>query len=211
MQEPEDPAGAERFVRQDHKEKLMFRKLRDALERALESATPPADLGAIASQMREAVIEQKAAVRLLQETLAKDEALLIVVREELTIAERRRGQAEAIGDTETVGIADKYVGRQRDRVAILERKVTVQREELAMAEGDLQDMTTQLAEAAKRRPAGEGERSANDAWNSLGEAGMDRPGLGVDDGEVLRGQMDRQAREAAAQAMLEEMKKKMGR
>lgn len=188
----------------------MFKNLRDALERALAAATPPPDLGAIASQMRDAVIEQKAAVRQMREALARDETLLEGVRAEVLTAERRRGQAEAIQDAETVGIADKFIGKQRERLLVLERKVTVQREELALAEGDLTEMTTQLAEAAKRRPGEESSRSANEAWNSLGAAGMDRPGLDAED-EALRGRLDRQARESMADAKLEELKKKMGR
>lgn len=188
----------------------MFRKLRDALERALEAATPPPDLGEIAARMRDAVIEQKAAVRQLREGLAKDEALLVQAREDLATNERRRGQAEAIGDGETVSVADRFIGKQRDRLAVLERKVTVQREELALAEQDLTEMTAQLAEAQKRRPADLGSRSANDAWNSLGAAGMDRPGTDPDE-DVLRSRLDREAREAVAAAKLEELKKKMGR
>jgi len=188
----------------------MFRKLRDALERALEAATPPPDLGEIASRMREAVIEQKAAVRGLRETLEKDAGLLAVAREELATSERRRGQAEAIGDTETVSVADRFIARQRERLAVLERKVSAEREELALAEQELGEMTAQLAEAQKRRPADLGSRSANDAWNSLGAAGMDRPGTETDD-DVLKGRLDRQARDAMAAAKLEELKKKMGR
>ncbi len=188
----------------------MFKRLRDALERALEAATPPPDLGEMVAQMREAVIEQKAGVRGMQEALARADAVLAAEREQLATAERRRAQAEAIGDAETVGVADQYIPRHAERVAVLERKVAVQREELALAERDLVEMTAQLAEASKRRPATEAERGASAAWNSLGAAGMDRPELDVEQ-ELLRSRLDRQAREASAEAKLEELKKKMGR
>jgi hypothetical protein len=188
----------------------MFKGLRDALERALAAATPPPELGAMAAQMREAVIEQKAAVRQMQEDLARDESTLASLLAEVATAERRRGQAEAINDAETVSVAEKYLARQRERLTVLERKVAAQREELALAQGDLTEMTAQLAEAAKRRGVEGSARSANDAWNSLGAAGMDRPGVDTGD-DQLRGQIDRQAREAAADAKLEELKKKMGR
>lgn len=188
----------------------MFNRLRDALERALAAATPPPDLGEIASQMREAVIEQKAGVRAMREALARDEALLAVVREELATAERRRGQAESIGDAETVAVAVKYAARQRERADVLERKVEAQRGELSLAERELEEMTAQLAEAAKRRGGEEAARGANDAWNSLGAAGMDRPEVDTE-GDLLRSRIERQAREAAADARLEELKKKMGK
>jgi len=188
----------------------MFRRLREALEAALAAATPPPDLGEIAARMREAVIEQKAGVAALREALEKDEQALAGERGQLETAERRRKLATDIGDAETVAVAERFIAKHRERGAVLEKKVAAQREELGLAERDLVEMRAQLAEAAKRRPGLEGERSAEQAWRSLGEAGMDRPELDVEQ-EVLKAKMDRAAREAAAEAKLDELKKRMGR
>jgi hypothetical protein len=188
----------------------MFQRLRDALERALAAATPPPDLGEIASQMRAAVIEQKAAVRLMREDLAKADQLLSAERVQLDTAQRRRDLALGIQDAETVAIADKFMLRHQERVAILVKKVDAQREELALAERDLAEMTTQLQDAARRNPSLTAERSANAAWNGLGQGGMDRPDTDVE-GELLKGRMDRAAREAVADAKLDELKRRMGR
>ena len=188
----------------------MFKRLRDALERALEAATPPADLGEIASQMREAVVEQKAGVRGMQEDLGKVEMLLKLQVTELATAERRRELAAGIGDTETVEVADKYAVKLRERIVVLERKVAVQREELGLAERDLADMTTQLQQAALRHPDVSSGRSTDAAWQGLGKAGMDRPEVDLES-DVLKNRMERAAREATADAMLDEMKKKLGR
>ena len=187
----------------------MFKRLRDALERALAAATPPPDLSEIASQMRDAVIEQKAGLRAIREALAQAEGQLEAARAELATAERRRGQAEAIGDTETVEVADRYIAKHRERAEVLEKKVVAQREEAALAERDLAEMTKQLQEAARRAPAA-GQASAAEAWNSLGAAGMDRPETDLE-GEMLRSRLSQAEREAAADAKLEEMKRKMGR
>jgi len=187
----------------------VFKRLRDALERALAAATPPPDLGEIASQMREAVIEQKAALRQLQEALAATEHQLVGEREQLATAQRRRAQAEGIADAETVSVADKFIARHGERVAVLEQKVAAQRQELALAERDLTEMTAQLQEAARRAPAA-GQRSAGEAWRSLGEAGMSRPETDLE-GELLKSRMDHAEREAVADQKLEELKKKMGR
>jgi hypothetical protein len=188
----------------------MFKRLRDALERALEAATPPPDLGAIASEMREAVIEQKAGVRLMQEELAKAEQQLALHRTEIDTATRRRDLAAGINDAETVAVAEKYLARHQERFAVLERKVAAQSEELSLAERDLAEMTTQLQEAARRNPKLTSEQSAQAAWNELGQGGMDRPETDLE-GELLKGRMERAAREAQADAKLEEMKKRMGR
>lgn len=188
----------------------MFQKLRDALDRAMAAATPPPDLGEIASQMREAVVEQKVGVRLMQEELAKAEQLLAAERAQLETAQRRRDMAASIEDTETVTVADKFIARHQERLAILVKKVDAQREELALAERDLAEMTTQLQDAARRNPSISSERSTDAAWNGLGQGGMDRPETDLEH-ELLQGRMERAAREAAADAKLDELKRRMGR
>ena len=188
----------------------MFRQLRDALERALAAATPPPDLGEIAARMREAVIEQKALVRGLQGELAKVEDLLAHQKGELATAERRRTLAAGIQDAETVAVADKFIAKLGERAVVLEKKIVVQKDELALAERELAEMTAQLQEAARHNPKITSERSAEAAWQGLGRAGMDRPGTDLED-ELLKGRMDRAAREAQADAKLDELKKRMGR
>jgi activator of 2-hydroxyglutaryl-CoA dehydratase len=188
----------------------MFKQLRDALERALAAATPPPDLGEIAARMREAVIEQKALVRGLEGELAKAEELLSRQKAELATAERRRALAEGIHDEETVAVAQKFIVKLGARVAVLEKKVVVQRDEIALAEKELAEMTAQLQEAARHHPTLTSERSVEAAWQGLGRAGMDRPDTDLE-GELLKGRMDRAAREAQADAKLDELKKKMGR
>jgi hypothetical protein len=187
----------------------VFRRLRDALERALAAATPPPDLSEIASRMREAVIEQKAGLRAIRGALEQTERQLQAERLELATAERRRGQAEAIGDAETVQIADRYIAKHRERAEVLEKKVAAQREEAALAERDLAEMTAQLQEAARRAPAA-GQASAAQAWHRLGAAGMDRPETDLE-GDLLKSRLTQAEREAAADAKLEAMKKKMGK
>lgn len=188
----------------------MFKRLRDALERALAAATPPPDLGQIASQMREAVIEQKAGVRAMTAELVKVEELLVVERTQLATAQRRRELAAGIEDAETVTVAEKFILRHQERIVVLEKKVVIQREELSLAERDLTEMTTQLQEAARRNPSIGSQRSADEAWSGLGQAGMDRPELDLEH-DLLKTRVDRAAREAAADAKLDELKKRMGR
>lgn len=188
----------------------MFKRLRDALERALAAATPPEDLGAIASQMREAVLEQKVGVRVMQDELAKSRQLLVLQQGELATAIRRRDQAASIQDTETVTVAERFIAKIQERVVVLERKVSAQEEELGLAERDLGEMTAQLADAAKKHPGIASERSTEAAWQGLGKGGMDRPETDLE-GELLKTRMKRAAREAEADARLEEMKKRMGR
>jgi hypothetical protein len=91
---------------------------------------------------------------------------------------------------------------------VIERKLAAQREELALAERDLAEMQAQLKIAERDRPTMEAERSTERAWRDVQAAGGVRPGVDLQD-ELLKSEMDRAAREAAAQKQLEELKKKM--
>ena len=188
----------------------MFERLRAALEAALASATPPPDLREIAGQMQEAVIQAKAGVLAMREALEASERELGHERQEIETAARRRDLAAGIQDAETVAVAERFLARHQERYAVLDRKVAAQREELALAERDLAEMRTQLDEVTKRRVVKESGRSRDAAWASLGEAGIDRPELDLEQ-EHLRAQMDRASRDAAADQALEALKKKLGK
>jgi hypothetical protein len=54
----------------------------------------------------------------------------------------------------------------------------------------------------------EGQRSAERAWQDLTAAGGARPGTDLQD-ELLKSEMDRSAREAAADQQLDALKKKL--
>ena len=186
----------------------MFERLRDALRAALDAAVPPGDLRDLARLMRDAVVEAKVAVQEMREALTRTEGELTRERQRLADAERRGRLAAEIQDQETVVVAERFAAKHRERVGVLERKLAAQREELGLAERDLTDMQAQLKSAERDRPAMEAERSAERAWRDVQAAGGARPGMDLQD-ELLKSQMDRAAREAAAQKQLDELKKKL--
>lgn len=158
--------------------------------------------------MREAVVEAKVAVQEMREALIRTEGELTLERQRLADAERRGRLAGEIQDQETVAVAERFAAKHRERVGVLERKLAAQREEVALAERDLVEMQGQLRSAGHDRPATEGERSTERAWREVQSAGGARPGMDFQD-ELLKAEMDRAAREAAAQQQLEALKKKM--
>ena len=186
----------------------MFERLRDALRAALDAATPPADLRQLALGMREAVVEAKVAARGMRDALAKSEQELAAHRREAADAERRGRLAGEIQDQETADIAARFAAKHRERVEVLERKLTAQRDELALAERELADMEEQLRRAVQGRGAAEAERSTERAWRDLQASGGTRPGVDIQD-DLFAGELERSAREAAAERQLEELKKKM--
>jgi len=158
--------------------------------------------------MREAVVEAKVAVQEIREAVMRTEREVALERQRLADAERRGRLAGEIQDAETVAVAERFAGKHRERLSLLERKLTNQREELALAERELSEMQAQLKRAERDRPAMEGERGSERAWRDVQEAGGARPGMDLQD-ELLKSEMDRAAREAAAARQLEELKKKM--
>ena len=188
----------------------MFERLRDALRAALDAATPPGNLRDLAHQMREAVVEAKLAVQQTRDAVARTERELAQERQRLADAERRGRLAGEIRDQETVDVAGRFAAKHRERAGVLERKLAALREELALYERELAEMQAQLVRAERNRPATEAERSAERAWRDLQAAGGARPGTDVQD-ELLQSDLDRAAREAAAERQLKELKKKMKR
>jgi hypothetical protein len=208
-------AGVLRVLRQDRPQELsegdrLFERLRDAFRAALDAASGPADLRALTREMRDAVVEAKVAVAEIRETVTHTQRELEAERQRLADADRRGRLAAEIQDQETVTVAERFAAKHRERVALLERKLATLREELALGERDLTEMQSQLRTAQRDRPAMEGERSTERAWRDVQEAGGERPGMDLRD-ELLKSEMDRAAREAAAARQLEELKKKMKR
>jgi hypothetical protein len=182
----------------------VFERLRAAIDAALAAATPPADLRQLTGQMRQAVVELKAGIAKMRDDLATSERQVEAERRSRDDAERRGRLAEAIKDQETVEVAQRFTAKHAERVTMLEQKIQAQRAELGLAERELEEMTTRLKAAATSTG------SANRAWRDIETAGGTRPETDLAD-ELLKGQMDRQARESAAEAQLRELKKKMGK
>lgn len=192
----------------------MFERLRDAVRAALEAATPPGNLRELARQMREAVVDAKVAVQEMRAALARTEIELKVEGQRLSDAERRGRLAAEIQDRETVEVAERFAARHRERVGVLERKLAAQREELSLAERDLTEMQGQLKSAEREGPAGGaagGPMSSTErAWRDLQAAGGARPGVDLQD-DLLKADMDRVAREQAADEQLDLLKQKLGK
>lgn len=149
-------------------------------------------------RLHEALVESKAAVNALREGLAATSRELTLEQKQLEDAERRGRLAAEIPDPETVAVAARFAARHRERVSVLERKLSVQQDELAMAERLLDEL---MAEARGTAPSGGTASPVEEA---------PRPEAGVQDA-LLKHRMDQAAREAAADAQLAFLKKKMGK
>jgi len=185
----------------------VFEGLRARLEKLLADHTPAGDVRARAAQLHAALLEAKVAVGAMRDALDATERSLKDERRRLEDAERRGRLAARIPDPETVTVAEQFVLRHRERVAVLDKKIALQREELALAERDLEQLAGEFRAVRQGREGG--RTSAQEAaWRDVEAAGGTRPETDVE-GELLKSQLNRRQMEAAVEAQLEHLKKKI--
>jgi hypothetical protein len=183
--------------------------LRARLERLLAEHTPAEDPRSRVSALHAGLLEMKVAVSSLRDGLAAAERSLSVERGQLADAERRGALAAGIPDEETMRVAEQFANRHRERIGVLEAKVSAQRAELELGERDLAQLTAEWR--AAKVGTGTGRTAAQEAaWRDIESAGGVRPETDVD-GEILKQQITQAQMDAAVAAQLEHLKRKMGR
>ncbi|HSB55099.1 MAG TPA: hypothetical protein VLD58_12115 [Gemmatimonadales bacterium] len=189
----------------------MFEGLKARLERILADHTVPGEPRQRAALLHSALVEAKVAVAAMRDALTATERQLASERKQLEDAERRGRLAAQIPDPETVQVAEQFAVRHRERVSILDKKLEVQREELALTQREIDQMTAELKQLRTTgTPAGGTTAAQEAAWRDLESAGGVRPDTDVD-GDLLKHQISRQQMDAAVEAQLEHLKKKLGK
>ncbi|HEX6668707.1 MAG TPA: hypothetical protein VF061_04070 [Gemmatimonadales bacterium] len=183
----------------------MFDGLKARLERLLRERGG-ADPRAYAAGLRDALVEARFGLTEMRRALAAAETELQSERKQLVDAERRGKLAAAVPDPETVAVAERFAARHRERIMVLERKVVVQRDELQLAEREVEEMTVQWRTAS--RSGGASSASVDAAWRDLEAAGATRT---PEDPDRIAADLDRKKREEAVEAQLAYLKRKMGK
>jgi hypothetical protein len=178
----------------------MFEGLKARLDRLLRARPDQLVEGV---RLREALLEARVAVVALRDALAATERELAAERTRLADAERRGALATDIADGETAAVAAEFAGRHRARVELLERKAAVQRDELAAARREADEL---LRRVRAGTPTG---ASVEAAWQSLEEAGEVRPGAEPERDAAV--EAERRLHEQAIEAQLAYLKQKLGK
>ncbi len=181
----------------------MFESVKARLEKLLRDHSR-SDPRAYMEGLREALLEAKVGIGAMQSALVVTERELQVERRQLADAERRGRLAAELPDAETTLLAERFAIRHRERVTVLERKLAVQRDELVLAEREVEEMLGQYR--AGRH--GAGLDSIHAAWRDLEAAGGTRPDAAPED-ERLRAASDRELKEKAVEAQLAYLKAKL--
>jgi len=186
----------------------VFESLKTAIQDLLHGRVAPGDRRAAIASMKRALVSARLGVEDLREGVEQTRRRLTAERQELETVRRRKGLAEGIQDGETATVAEKYERQHAERVAVLEQKLAAQEAEAALAARELGEMMTQLRSAS----AGVGSAGTGGAGEISDEE------LGLRDDTRLNAELGGLAREraraeaeAAAEAKLDELKKKMGK
>lgn len=189
----------------------MFESLRRSLNDLLDKATRPEDRRAIASRMRDTLVQAKVGLEDLRTALQKSRIRLEHDRSELETIRRRRAMAANIGDDETVRVAERYEQMHAERVSVMERKIEAQESELVLAEREIGEMTSELRNALHGVGPSAGRVPDYDkaATEEL-ERELDTEPAREEFNAMAR-QHARAEREADAQRQLDELKRRMGK
>ena len=188
----------------------LFDRLRSQLDQVLARGTVPPTPREEAALVQQHLVDLKVGLEDLRRGYAATERELTQHREQLAAAERRGQQATAIQDAETVRVATEFIAKHRERVEVLERKVAVQRDEVAMAEREAETLLARLKQARQGLTSEGRSPSTEAAWRGLEAAGGVRPETDAES-ELLQSRADRAAMEQAAEAQLAHLKKKLGK
>ncbi|HLV26405.1 MAG TPA: hypothetical protein VKZ41_08835 [Gemmatimonadales bacterium] len=191
----------------------MFESIRDAFRELLQQHPDPDTRRDAIAQMRETLVRARVGVQDLQRALEDTERSVVKEKSALETVRRRRMLAEKIGDTETVLLAERYETQHAERVSVLERKVLVQRDELAIVEREVSEMTSDFKLASKGGIPGLGNAPSSAASGSMGtDAGPDLDSdTTLRDFDEMNSRRSRADREARADDMLEALKRRMGK
>jgi hypothetical protein len=171
-------------------------ELRARLDSLLANHGIASDRRAEASGLHAALVDFKVALGQSRDALAGAERELAGERQHLANAERRGRLAGEIGDAETVRVAEEFRVKHAERVALLERKVGVIRDELAYTEREYETLSVRFQ--ASRQGLGTSEATPT-------------PHLSDHEFDALKAKADREASEQAVKAQLDLLKKKLGK
>lgn len=185
----------------------MFEHFRQSLRDLMDRSTPPEERRAGLAQMKQTLVQARMGLDDLRKGIEQTRQRLGSEERELETVRRRKGLAAGINDQETVALAEKYEALHAERTAVLTRKLSAQESELALVEREVGEMTSALKGAlsgATTTPLQGVDTSELDSMLD-GGAGV------AEEIDAMGRASNRSAREAEADRLLAELKRRMGK
>ena len=136
---------------------------------------PEDQVAGLLGAMRREMVEARAQLPLLEKNYNAAVAELEREKTRLADTERRRGQAERIGDAETVRVAQEFEEKHRRRIAVLEEKVRAAAAEWELRRDESKEMMERYREADTNRFALLAEMRRQTARGTIHAAGGGTP------------------------------------
>jgi len=152
--------------------------------------------------MRETLVQARVGLAEMRQGVEETRIALAAKERELETVRRRKAQAAAIEDAETVRVAERYEQELVSRIEVMTRKLGVQGDELALGEREVSEMTAELRKAIGAVPPVPGV-----AADPLADADS----AALDELSSLERSRARAARDAHADERLAELKRRMGK
>jgi hypothetical protein len=185
----------------------MFDSFRQSLRDLMDRSTPPEERRAGLARMKQTLVHARMGLDDLRGGITATRQRLAAEQSELETVRRRKGLAAGINDLETVALAEKYETLHAERTEVLTRKLEAQEAELAMVEREVADMTTALKGAisgADTPPPLSREQAEVDEM-------LDGGANVAQEIDALGRASARSTREAEADRLLAELKRRMGK
>jgi hypothetical protein len=186
----------------------MFEHFRQSLRDLMDRSTPPEERRAGLAQMKQTLVQARMGLDDLRGGIEQTRHRLAAEQRELETVRRRKGLAAGINDAETVALAEKYEALHAERTAVLERKLSAQESELALVEREVAEMTAALKGAISGATTGTPLQNAE--AKELDEM-LDASAGVAEEIDALGRASARSAREAEADRLLAELKRRMGK
>jgi hypothetical protein len=184
----------------------MFDSFRQSLRDLMDRSTTPEARRAGLAQMKQTLVQARMGLDDLRGGIEQTRQRLAAEQRELETVRRRKGLAAGINDQETVALAEKYEVLHSERTDVLVRKLAVQESELAIVEREVAEMTAALKSAMSG--AGSSPLPPDAAeLDSMLDGGADV----AQEIDALGRASARSAREAEADRLLAELKRRMGK
>jgi hypothetical protein len=187
----------------------MFENFRQSLRDLMDRSTTPEARRAGLAQMKQTLVQARMGLDDLRGGIEQTRQRLAAEQHELETVRRRKGLAAGINDLETVQLAEKYEVLHAERTDVLTRKLAVQESELAMVEREVAEMTTALKSAMSG--VGGAPLKADSAAEAELDAMLDGGADVAQEIDALGRASARSAREAEAERLLAELKRRMGK
>jgi hypothetical protein len=173
----------------------------------MDRSMPPEERRAGLAQMKQTLVQARMGLDDLRAGIGKTRQRLAAEQAELETVRRRKGLAAGIADQETVALAEKYESLHAERTTVLARKLASQEEELALVEREVAEMTAALKGAMTGANAPSPLSSERAEVDEMLDGGANV----AQEIDALGRASARSTREAEADRLLAELKRRMGK